>query len=185
MTKLNCQQVEFVNNKYIVKMSIFSSFGLGPIVGGLTAGVVATNMCLNGLTSVCQSAISNAIYLTTSTNTTGTETISKLIITKDLEATLEKIYLFANEIKSNKESKILSKSLQDIYDIIKQIQETLNIAKQRKEYQDSIYFGNTRIRSYDYSDLYQKLQIQIEVMNTRFNYLVQMITVINNFHHVD
>lgn len=146
------------------------------MLGGLTAGIVATNICLSGLSSMCQSAISYTAGLVKGSQTTGTEEITRLVVSRDLEATLKKINVFITDMASFMSSKrIISLSIEDITDIICKIQETLSEIKIRKDYQDSLYFGNTRFRSYDYSDLHSRLQSQIDVLQIRFDYLVKIL----------
>ena len=94
----------------------------------------------------------------------------------DLDLLIKKSDLIAKirKIKTITEStlpynKVIEQSLSDLNDIIKDINETIITIDEMKEYQRTLYLNNWKIRAPNLTFILDKIKIEIEVLNIRFD----------------
>ena len=80
----------------------------------------------------------------------------------------------SNPSNPSNPSNIIEQALFDLNDIIKELNETIITIDEMKEYQRTLYLNNWKIRSPNLTFILDKLKIEIDILNIRFDDFIKI-----------
>lgn len=148
----------------------------------ITVGALGTDICLKTISLTCSKSIDMITYFATNTHPSFGE-FNNLLTRADLAVKINKIRQLINEFKHKEETgfkfqKSIQMSISDVDDAIIKINRILDETKIAKEEHEQKYFNGWR--SADCSGQIESLKMSADILESRFNDLVKVLTIHNS-----
>jgi hypothetical protein len=153
------------------------------IATAIGASIVGTTIICNIINATCYKSI-ELLTNTITKEVAGFDDVDILIKKSDLIAKIKKINLIINtliidNINSDTNNsifynKIIEQSLLDLNEIIKDLNETITSIDEMKEYQRTLYLNNWKIRAPNLTFILDKIKIEIDILNIRFDDFIKL-----------
>lgn len=151
-------------------------------ISGISVSIFCVNIIYKTLYTTADKSINLITSITTKPQYCFKE-IDDLIEKTDLICKINKIKHIITYIKS--EHEIIKDCIIDLTDHLEKLNILLESIKNKKEYQESLYLGEWGFRSPNCEELIKKLEISNSILNTRFEYFLHCVQLLNAINTLD